>query len=122
MILGFKPQFKPLILSGEKVHTIREDKYDRWKPGIKIHMATGVRTHDYECFCDKYTCVSTQRIHIVRYYIDQLIPYIYINYKPFFFHYQLAKNDGFKSVNDFYNWFPEEEFIGKIIHWTNLTY
>lgn len=42
MILTYSlPQFKDLILSGQKIHTIREDKKMRWKPGMKIHHWMG---------------------------------------------------------------------------------
>jgi hypothetical protein len=41
MILSFKPQFVGKILSGEKIHTIREDKTGRWKEGMKIHFWCG---------------------------------------------------------------------------------
>ena len=34
---------------------------------------------------------------------------------------QLAKNDGFDSVQDFFNWF-NEDFNGRIIHWTDFKY
>lgn len=47
MILGFKPQFVQPIIDRTKIHTIREDKHNRWVPGKVIHMATGVRTKSY---------------------------------------------------------------------------
>ncbi len=50
MILGFKKQFKPLILADKKIHTIREDSKDRWHEGKKIHFATDTRSADYNCF------------------------------------------------------------------------
>ena len=34
---------------------------------------------------------------------------------------KLALNDGFDSVKDFFNWFSED-FVGKIIHWTDARY
>ena len=34
---------------------------------------------------------------------------------------QLAINDGFDNVSDFHNYF-NEDFIGKIIHWTDFKY
>lgn len=49
MILSFKEQFIPKILDGTKIHTIREDKKNRWEAGKKIHFATGVRTKNYKC-------------------------------------------------------------------------
>jgi hypothetical protein len=33
----------------------------------------------------------------------------------------LSVNDGFDSVDDFFEWF-NEDFAGKIIHWTDLKY
>jgi hypothetical protein len=42
MILTYSnPRFKDLILSGEKIHTIREDKTGRWKPGMSIQHWMG---------------------------------------------------------------------------------
>lgn len=41
MILSFKKQFLDPIITGSKIHTIRADKPNRWKPGNKIHFATG---------------------------------------------------------------------------------
>ncbi len=65
MILSFKPQFIQPILSGDKIHTIREDKHNRWKPGNKIHFATGTRTKHYNQFYDG-VCVSVQAIVLVN--------------------------------------------------------
>ena len=33
----------------------------------------------------------------------------------------LARNDGFDSIQAFFEWF-KEDFEGKIIHWTDLRY
>lgn len=57
MILSFKKQFSEPILKGTKIHTIREDKPNRWKPGNKIHFANGVRTQNYNCFKES-VCIS----------------------------------------------------------------
>lgn len=63
MVLGFKPQFPAKILEGTKKHTIREDGNDRWKPGMKINFATGVRTKKYRQFKEG-VCKSVQKIKI----------------------------------------------------------
>ena len=127
MILSFKKQFLEKILSGSKVHTIREDLHGRWKPGRKIHIATGVRTKKYNCFKES-ECISVQSIHINYYNVgafnkrteividgevvlDRDSEWVEI----------IAKNDGFESVDDFFKWF-NSDFQGKIIHWTNLKY
>lgn len=121
MILGFKPQFVPRILSGRKIHTIREDKTNRWKPGNKIQMATGVRTKNYNCF-KTAVCVSVQTIEIRNIFDDKnavLIDGRKLTKEEIK---TLAKNDGFDNVKDFWNWFFMEDFIGKIIHWTYFKY
>ena len=41
MILTFKERFVEPILNSTKIHTIREDKYNRWKKGMKIHFWCG---------------------------------------------------------------------------------
>lgn len=127
MILGFKQQFKQLILAGTKIHTIREDKNDRIKPGMKLQLATGVRTKQYECFAEK-ECVSVQQITIIYEYImpvgetlsiiidDRSIGSEELE--------KLAKNDGFKNASDLLDFFvgTTDYFTGKIIHWTDKKY
>lgn len=132
MILGFKEQFEIPILAGHKIHTIREDKHDRWKIGYWIHFAVGVRTKKYRCF-KQDICDGTQKIKINHSpgYAEVLID------GKFFgeiYHYGLddiheytndllilAENDGFNCLSDFFNWF-NKDFSGKIIHWTSLRY
>jgi len=133
MILSFKKQFKPKILDETKKHTIREDPHNRWKAGRKIHMATGVRTKLYNCFM-KDVCRLTQRINIKweRGFNEKRISKIYIDGKIFAEEltigylgekelYRLAINDGFDTIKEFFEWF-DEDFNGKIIHWTDIKY
>lgn len=121
MILGFKPQFKSKILSGIKIHTIREDSSGRWKPGRKIHFATGVRTANYNQFKEG-ECKSIQAIEI-----DPLTRSILIGLNGRMSlctmeeNKVIAKNDGFDTVQDFWKWF-DKPFSGKIIHWTDSKY
>lgn len=136
MILAFKEQFRKLILQGTKIHTIREDKPNRWKKGNTIHFATGVRTKNYECF-EELTCWSVQKIEI-KYFCencsttavtvfvgDKMIGGALMKHCQIQSCHdsvlQLALNDGFKDVNEFLEWFSED-FEGKIIHWTNKKY
>src|ERR1035437_3553472 len=64
MIIGFNKQFPDKINEGTKKHTLREDEYDRWHTGMKMHMSTGVRSKNYKCFkLDR--CNGIQRIEIV---------------------------------------------------------
>lgn len=122
MILSFKKQFKQPILDGTKIHTIREDKSGRWKAGNSIQMATGVRTKQYNCFKES-ECISTQEIHII-YQPGIGIPAIYIDGMDMWKYggiADLARNDGFKNLPEFLDWFSSD-FKGKIIHWTDKRY
>jgi len=64
MVLGFKPQFVPKILDGTKIHTLRKDATQRWKPGRSIQFATGVRTKNYKTFREDGECKCVQTIWI----------------------------------------------------------
>ena len=128
MVLGFTKtmmvgnrrvptNFEEKIKNGVKLHTIRWDEKNRWKTGNKIHFATGVRTSNYNCFKEGL-CNGTQKIEIRdrNVWIDDVI----LNYYEVE---NLAINDGFDSIKDFWSWFDQySPFTGKLIHWTKLTY
>ncbi len=126
MVLPFKKQFKEPIISGTKIHAIRDDKTNRWKAGKVIHMATGVRTKQYECF-NIAECVSTQRIFITKEWtLEVSIDHRELSPSEIL---TLAKNDGFEGIADFENWFvpliDKDEnlcYSGKLIHWTDKRY
>lgn len=106
---------------GHKLHTIRAGA--RWEPGDIIHFCINARTPNYFQFAPVVEVVSVQSIEIKwianletgkgvtvcidgEYHVDIA---------------QLAQNDGFPSVEAFFNWFSED-FTGQIIHWTSLKY
>lgn len=127
MILSYKPGFKPLILSGSKKHSIRADPHKRWKAGRTIHMATGVRTKNYNCFLVN-KCVSTQTIRIKRHVSHSrlngpLVHCVIVDDRAISMNdtIRLAKNDGFNNIAEFFTFFPDD-FSGVIIHWTDLKY
>jgi len=130
MILGFKKQFKRPILAGTKIHTIREDKTDRWNIGRMIQFATGVRTKKYEQFYEEQ-CRGIQEIRIawmewdtdnVAYiWIDEVCVGSYFRGRSTGRCKEIAENDGFENVDDFFKWF-NRDFEGKIIHWTDFKY
>jgi len=135
MIIGFNKQFPDKIIKGTKKHTIREDKHDRWHAGMKMHMATGVRTKKQNCF-KLDICNGVQNIIIIwdRSSLIMNKATVYIDNKNIGGYFpelkyfnctstieQLAKNDGFYSVREFFAWF-DENFTGKLIHWTDLRY
>ena len=119
MVIGFKPQFVPKILDGTKKHTVRVDAKNRYEIGKTLHMATGVRTKNYNCF-KVLRITGIQKISIYKnhfVYIDgKLLNTIETNL--------FAENDGFNGEKDFFEWFSNAGnlFEGKVIHWTDLMY
>lgn len=116
-----------------KLHTIREDKHNRWKPGVKIHPVINNRTKDRFQFAPTLVCTGVQEIHI-QHYPGQILTYVDRQLFGDVFHHglddiyeytndleTLAINDGFPSVEAFFRWF-NKDFGGKIIHWTDLKY
>lgn len=117
MILGFKSQFKPKILSGEKVHTIRIDANNRWKPGKIINFALGVRTKNYNQFA-LGRCTRVFEI-IINPEFERVDIVTGQGYKCIFRGagvLRFAKNDGFDSLEEFWKWF-NKPFEGKLIFW-----
>ena len=121
MILGFKEQFVEKIKSGQKIHTIREDKNRRWQKGKKIHFATGVRTKNYNQFKEG-ECKSIQVVHITPF--DRSISIGAngrLNRLDLKNNTMFAKYDGFDNEEEFWKWF-DKPFWGVIIHWTDFVY
>ena len=150
MILGFKQRFpdgsptnfKEQILDDTKIHTIRAG--NRWRKGLSIQMATGVRTKQYRQFNidrpDLQVCKNVQDIFMtydcrLRITVAEVDSYMggddfELNGKQLI---QLAVNDGFPdySVFDrfFYNGIKKNEKLtgnawlsGQIVHWTEFKY
>lgn len=133
MILPFKPQFEHKILTGKKKTTIREDKKNRWKVGMKIHFATGVRTKNYRRFAEGVV-ESVDKISIE--YIDALftirpweVCYKGKTFIVFFNNWPLNEQqiidliayEGFDSIDDFLAFFPRD-FKGKLIRWNRESF
>ena len=113
-----------------KLHTIREDKNDRWKPGVMIDFFINARQPNMFRFAPRIPVVSTQRI-LMSYAYGNIIE-ISINGREindFKVKELIAINDGFDSWDDFVDYFipiieksEDGFFTGKIIHWTDLKY
>ena len=113
-----------------KLHTIREDKSDRWRAGVMIGFFINARQKNMFRFAPRIPVVSTQRILMSYAYAN--IIHITINGRrlnDWQEKEKLAINDGFESWGDFVDYFiPIIEksengfFTGKIIHWTDLRY
>jgi len=117
MKLSFKPQFKDKILSGDKIHTIRNDRNKRWTIGKKIHFVTGLRTKNQNQFKEG-ECLGLQKIVISSFHDAIFISDREMSDNEKWI---LARNDGFDCMADFYDWF-NEDFFGIIIHWTDYLY
>ncbi len=106
----------------EKNTTIREDKKNRWKVGMKIHFYVGSRTKKAFRFAPVVKVKSVNKIQIT--YNKAICrqfkasPCILIDDVPLHpKHYErIAQNDGFDSVEDFFTWF-DKDFVGKLIGW-----
>lgn len=108
-----------------KLHTIRVDQNKRWKKGNKIHFRiwTG-KPYNSEplLFAPVIECVSVQEI-IIKHETGNLWPCIYVdgNLLTLGNMGQLAINDGFNDLREFFDYF-KDDFKGRIIHWTDLKY
>lgn len=124
---------KSILDLAPKIHTIRADKANRWKPGNDIHFVINNRTKNRLQFAPvlKVTAVQTIEIKHLVGYAEVLIDgkhfgeiyhhgineiYEYSNELE-----KLASNDGLWPIEEFFSYF-KEDFTGKIIHWTNFKY
>jgi hypothetical protein len=116
-----------------KLHTMREDAKERWKPGNSIHMVVNNRSPKMWQFAPIIPCTRTQCVDIFWFGTTVII---HIDEKPFVdfntaWNWELqrdienlkklAYNDGFETPDAFLKYFCKD-FKGKIIHWTNLKY
>lgn len=106
-----------------KLHSIRDDKHDRWHAGRMIHPVINNRSKNQFQFAPAFPCVSVQKIDISSNPVMMVSESVKVDNR--FLSYKevetLAINDGFNSIVDFFAWF-NEGYTGKIIHWTNLKY
>lgn len=122
--------------SKPKLHTIREDKKNRWQVGYLIDFYINTRKVNMFQFAPRVNVQSIQDIEIVWSGGSINVISIYIDDECFVANYNpeynsstqrqnrmelLAQNDGFDSVEDFMNYF-NTDFKGKLIHWTDLKY
>lgn len=107
-----------------KIHTIRRDEKGRWEVGNLIHFVINNRTANRLQILPIIKVVAIQEIEIIygnlkagwdrgvkidgRFLMDKELK-------------DLAVNDGFASLNEFFDYF-NKDFKGKLIHWTNTKY
>jgi len=119
-IKGKETNFKPKILADRKIHTMREDVHSRWRVGMSMQLAHGVRTKVYDHFATK----ELKKIQIVTItYTDSAVPVIKIDGRELGIleMIMLAAYDGFDCFSDFLEWFDVSGEY-KLLHWTDHVY
>lgn len=120
------------VCPGTKLHTIRAG--NRFNPGDILHMATGVRTKNYNQFnkgissLEKVVAVQEIKIYsdikevwVEKQSIDRNVylgPLRKLSVEEVE---QLAINDGFDSIEQFWKWFTTD-LSGQIIFWVDKKY
>lgn len=108
-----------------KIHTIRKDEKNRWKPGMMIDFFINARTKDMFRFAPKIPLKDKQRIYItyIQGRFEVSVDDRYMYWKDIE---QIAINDGFDSYEDFRDYFISEMvdyyYGGYILHWTDFKY
>lgn len=113
-----------------KIHTIREDKNNRWKAGVTIDFFINTRQKNMFRFAPKIPVVSTQDVLMTYYHSDVI--QISIDDRELFSYterLEFAINDGFDCWEDFFQYFypkitasNQKNYKAKIIHWTHFKY
>lgn len=141
MVLGFSEHwnghptnFVEHVLSGRKWHTVRWG--NRWRPGMSIQFATGVRTKNYRCF-HVGKCATVQTVKIIPSRPDpknqsSYLPRVLVArgqqqiLQPLcaFELFAFAINDGFESAYDLNRWIASacrynnlDAFRGQVVMW-----
>lgn len=122
MILGFKPDFVPLIIAGTKVHTIRAGS--RWVAGQPISFCTNLVPDNLAKFRPDGIAQTVQAIWAAQIngtYLIQIDGRQLPNPKLA----EFACRDGFDSPDQLFHFlagYDELPFVGQLIHWTDLVY
>jgi len=132
MLLTFsKTEFRTLIKKEVKVHTIRDDKNNRWKLGTKIHFWLGNprntrgKIKPYQFGVGEVSRVETIRMDFAmpeEWQPDVVFIGEDIRLKTEEELNSLAINDGFENWLQMKQWFfnPDGQYFGKIIFWKNF--
>ena len=114
MNIHYQHQFKEVLQNGTKKHTIRMKEY---KKGTALaHIIFPYRPYR-ECVLSN-VCQSTQKIQVDGINKKVIIDNKIISDDAII---NLAKNDGFSHIEEFWKFFRKGE-EGYIIHWTDLRY
>ena len=123
----FKKTCFQYAIGSAKFHTIRDNSLKRWKPGTKIHFVINNRTKNRFQFAPIVPVISLQEIQIKYCYNPKTenfdLPFVLIDGREIKGKELtiLANNDGFDTVEDFFEYF-NTDITKTIIHWTNFKY
>lgn len=120
-LYNFQKRFVPMILAGEKTHTIRAVRRNPDKPGNTLHLYTGLRTKSAKLLM-RVPCVKVEQIEIaetkgplrLRFYLVSIDG----NGLGADECQQLARRDGFSNFAEMMEfWRGRLPFKGHIVHW-----
>ena len=125
-------KFDGTINHKPKLHTIREDKNSRWKVGTKIDFFINARQKNMYRFAPVLPVVRIQNFEIVYetsfyrkrhpvVFINNVMFYDAVGHRNEYKMLDFVNSDGFDTIEDFFDYF-DKDYVGKIIHWTDLEY
>ncbi|MGI4862901.1 MAG: hypothetical protein ACRYFZ_03190 [Janthinobacterium lividum] len=117
MVLGFNEAFIPAIVSGAKIHTIREGL--RWQARAVAHFCARAHQPDQYEFWGPLPILAIQDIELN---INELrVDGRLLDEAELL---ALAKADGFATTAELLAFFADKPmpFIGQLLHWTTLLY
>ena len=130
--LNFMAQFAPLVESGEKRQTIRAYRKDDRDPkrGDALYLYTGMRQKGKCRLLREVQSESVEPIRIERHHPRAVEPCVVVGENdewqpgdfddPFAIEKKFAKNDGFNSWREMWEWFEKTHglpFEGLLIRW-----
>lgn len=118
MIIGYTlPNAIEYIANGHKIHTICEDKKQRYKVGMNLQHSTGVRTKKMKIHIENL-CTRIDNVFINP--RDQTVS---VNNRLLteFEKQVFIFNDGFDTIEDFWKWFNVPANY-RLIQWTKFKY
>ncbi|WP_210520792.1 hypothetical protein [Hymenobacter terricola] len=122
MILGFTPDFVPLITSGTKVHTIRAGR--RWVAGQPISFCTNRGPDNLAKFQPDGVAQTVQTSRAAEIHGTYLVE-VDGRQLPSPELAEFVRRDGFKSVDHLFHFLTGYHglpFVGQLINWTDLVY
>jgi len=133
IMANFYPKYREEYIP--KIHSFRRGF--RWKAGMKIHFATGMRTKKYRCYHEG-VCISVQYAVIEINQDNCIFIRVHHDYNAQIEEFRVltpeqtmlfAANDGFNSLGEMISWFfpkgyksRRKAFAGDLVHFTDFKY